>query len=171
MDNENSKQNERAEVVQILDASREQVWHAFTDPVTFAAWWCPDGFTATCELDVRMGGVVSVEMVGPDGTKYPSTGTYKEVTAPDKLSFLQTPLNAAGEPIFEVLQTAVFSDEEGGSKTKLVLTNEVLSQTPEAAPYLAGMAEGLNQCVAKLARLLAADSGANEPDTTSVPTT
>ena len=38
-------------------------------------WWGPAGFTnPRCEVDVRPGGVLCIDMRGPDGTVYPMAG-------------------------------------------------------------------------------------------------
>ena len=42
----------------LLDAPRELVWSAWTDPKHVAQWWGPNGFTNTIhEMNVRPGGV------------------------------------------------------------------------------------------------------------------
>ena len=50
----------------VFDAPRAQVFKAWTDPKQFAKWFPPDGFTAECELDVRPGGSIRVDMKGAD---------------------------------------------------------------------------------------------------------
>jgi uncharacterized protein YndB with AHSA1/START domain len=136
-----------------FDANREVVWQAWTDPMQFAEWWSPDGFTVpVCELDVQPNGKLRVDMKGPDGTIYPSVGVYKEVIEPERLSFTNIPLDNEGNELFEVLQTLTLI--ENGNKTDFELTAEVLSATPEAAPYLSGMEPGLKQALGKLDTLL-----------------
>ncbi len=51
--------NEGQELVltRVLDAPRELVFKAWTDPKRVAQWWGPQGFTShVCELDARPGG-------------------------------------------------------------------------------------------------------------------
>jgi len=132
-----------------LQASRDKVWDAWTKPEQFALWWSPEHFTIPiCELDVRPEGTLRVDMKGPDGNIYPSIGTYKEVVRPDKLSFINSPLDKEGNKLFEVLQTVELTENNG--KTLLKITSEVVSATPEAQPYLAGMEIGINQALQKL---------------------
>jgi uncharacterized protein YndB with AHSA1/START domain len=72
----------------LLPFSRDRVWRAFTDPGHVNVWWGPDGFT--CENvshDLRVGGVWSFDMVGPDGTRYPNHSVFKEITPPARLVF------------------------------------------------------------------------------------
>src|ERR1700720_2154803 len=94
----------------VFDAPRSLVFAAWTDPKHMAAWWGPKGFTnPVCELDVRPGGVIRIDMRGPDGTVYPMTGAYREVVAPERLVFTASALDEKGRPLFEVLNTLTFA--------------------------------------------------------------
>lgn len=135
-----------------FNASQEDVWDTWTKPEQFSQRYAPDHFTIpVCELDVRPGGNLRVDMKGPDGTIYPSSGVFKEVEKPKKLAFTNSPLDSKGNKLFEVLHTLEL--HEDGDKTTLKLTSKVLSATPDAAPYLAGMEAGLKQAIQKLAKL------------------
>lgn len=138
-----------------FDTDKESLWKAWTEPEEFSKWWSPDMFTIPrCELDVRPGGKIVVDMKGPDGTVYPSLGEYRDVIVNEKLSFTNTPLDSNGNKLFEVLQTIVFNQTD--NKTTLTITAEVLNATPEAKPYLAGMKAGLEQALGKLAQFVKA---------------
>lgn len=133
--------------------SPQKVWDMWTNPELMAKWWSPDHFSVpVCELDVRAGGSLRIDMQGPDGTVYPSTGEYKVVDEPRKLSFENSPLDADGNKLFVILESVELS--ETGGETTMVVTSEVLSETPEAAPYIAGMEPGLNQALGKFEREL-----------------
>ena len=55
----------------VLDAPRELVFRAFSDPDLLARWWGPEGFTNTFhEFDLRPDGAWRFVMHGPDGTDY-----------------------------------------------------------------------------------------------------
>jgi uncharacterized protein YndB with AHSA1/START domain len=150
---EEASSNKKVVVERLFDTPRALVWDAWTQPEQFSQWWCPDMFTIPlCELDVRVGGKTHIEMKGPDGTIYPSIGEYTEVDKPERLTCVTSPLDNQGGKLFEVRQTAEFT--EVGSKTKLVYTSEVISFTEAAAPYLAGMEPGLNQSMQKLEQYL-----------------
>jgi len=59
---------ERMVVTRIIDAPRELVWKAWTDPKYIMQWWGPKGFTApVCEMDFRVGGKLLCCMNAPDG--------------------------------------------------------------------------------------------------------
>ena len=71
-----------------LDAPRELVFAAWTDPDQIGAWWGPHGFTTTIhEMEVRPGGRWRYIMHGPDGTDYPNRVVYREVTPPERLVY------------------------------------------------------------------------------------
>lgn len=70
----------------VIDAPRERVFRAFTDPAHLARWWGPNGFTSTFELfDPRPGGTWRFVMHGPDGANYPNENVFVEVIAPERM--------------------------------------------------------------------------------------
>src|SRR5690242_8411097 len=101
--------NNSVTITKVFSVSPDKVWAAWTDPKQLAQWWAPDGFSVpTRELDVTVGGQLRIDMQGPDGTIYPSVGEYKQVEKPAVLSFSNTPLDAEGNELFTLLQTARF---------------------------------------------------------------
>ncbi len=148
--------NEKQELVltRVFDAPREVVFEAWTDPRHLVQWWGPKGFTnPVCEADARPGGAIRVHMRAPDGTVYPMTGVFDEVVRPERLVFTSSPLDAQGNPMFEVLTTVTFAEQ--GQKTKLTLQATVVKLTDAAAPYLQGMEMGWTQSLERLAEHLA----------------
>jgi len=150
----------------VFDAPRELVFKAWTDPKQFARWFPPDGFSADCELDVRPGGTIRVDMkgedpaLGPDffGKVFPGSGVYKEVVANERLSFT---FDAPGEEgLLALLMTVLF--EAQGRKTKLTIhqTADTVAAYNELVKI--GASEGLRQSLDKLTVLLEGKG----PDTT-----
>ncbi len=91
-----------------IDAPRELVWKAWTDPNHVAQWWGPHGFTnPVCELDVRPSGAIRIDMRGPDGAVYPMAGIYQAIDVPERLVFTSAGLDEAGKPLFEVLNPLI----------------------------------------------------------------
>jgi uncharacterized protein YndB with AHSA1/START domain len=138
-----------------LNAPRELVFNAWVDPVHFAKWWSPKGFTNKVRtLDARPEGVIDVDMIGPDGIPFLMGGTFHEVVPPEKVVFTTRGFHKpSGEWDLEVLNTVTFVEE--GGKTVLTLDVRVLKSTPELAGPLAGMGEGWNQSLDKLEELVA----------------
>jgi uncharacterized protein YndB with AHSA1/START domain len=98
--------------IRTIDASREKLFKAWTDPIHLAAWWGPTGFTNTFhEFDIRPQGKWRFIMHGPDGTDYPNESVFIEITEPERIVF-----DHISPPQFRV--TATFQEEEDG-KTRL----------------------------------------------------
>jgi len=82
-----------AEIVltRIFDAPRERVWRAWTEPAELARWWGKRGWTTPPEsvtMDVRPGGRFALLSVSDDdGREMHLDVTYREVVAPERLSF------------------------------------------------------------------------------------
>lgn len=148
--------NEQRELflTRVFDAPRELVFKAWTDPKHVQKWWGPRGFTnPVCELDVRPGGAMRIDMRGPDGTVFPMTGVYTEIVAPERLAFTSGALDKDGTPLFEVLSTVTFTEQAG--KTTIKLHARVVRATPAAAPHLAGMEIGWTQTIDRLGDFVA----------------
>lgn len=68
--------------------ARELIWKAIVEPEHMQKWWGPDGFIIeSVKMDLRVGGVWSFDMVGPDGTRYPNHSVFTEITFPSRLAF------------------------------------------------------------------------------------
>ena len=142
----------------VYEAPRRLVFQAWTDPKQVAQWWGPHGFTnPVCELDMRPGGAIRIDMRGPDGTVYPMTGVYREVVEPERLAFTSAALDGGGRPLFEVLNTVTFA--EHGGRTTQTSTARVVKTSAGAAQYLEGMEAGWTQTLERLEAHLAKWNG------------
>ena len=67
--------SEHVNIDRTFDASREEVWNAWTDPAQLAEWWGPGGFHTpidSIDLDLRAGGHLHLTMVQTEnGSEYP----------------------------------------------------------------------------------------------------
>lgn len=134
----------------VLDAPRERVWAALTDPAQVNAWWGPDGFqNVDVQQDVRVGGTWRFTMVGPDGKRWPNHSTYLEVTPPARLVYDHGDGSA-------VLFRATIELTELGPRTLLSLTLEAPSREARDGFLKFGAVEGGRQTLGKLAAFLAA---------------
>ena len=139
-------------VTRVLDAPRELVFDAWTDPRHIGSWWGPRGFTTTThEMDVRPGGAWRFVMHGPDGTDYPNYVVYSEVVRPERLAYAHG--GQPGEPAdFDV--TVAFADE--GGKTRITMRS--LFPSAAARDFVVkeyGAIDGANQTLDRLAEHLA----------------
>ena len=130
----------------LIDAPRELVYEAFTDPEHVRHWFGPEGFiTTTRSMDVRPGGKWNFVMRGPDGTDWPNVVTYQEVTPPSRLRYLH---GDDREP--DMFSVTVTFDDEGG---KTALTMRAVFKTAAAREFVArerGAVEGAQQTIARL---------------------
>ena len=95
----------------VLNAPRNIVFKAWTDPQYLTQWWGPDGFTSTFhEHNAKAGGDWKFILHGPNGVDYPNEMVYVEV------SDERIVLNHTSQHHF--LLTATFEDA-GEGKTKL----------------------------------------------------
>jgi uncharacterized protein YndB with AHSA1/START domain len=149
------------EISRLFNAPRELVYAAWTDPKQLAQWWGPKGFTnPRCEVDVRPGGKIHIDMRAPDGVVYPMAGAFREVIPPEKLVFTSSALDADGNPIFVNLNTVSF-DDFGDGRTMLTVRAQVIEQTAEAAQYLKGMNLGWSLTIDRLEAFVNASGGLN----------
>ncbi|MEU6413100.1 SRPBCC domain-containing protein [Microbispora sp. NPDC046933] len=77
-------------ITRVLDAPRETVFKAWTEPERFSQWFGPRGFTTPVSLitmDLRPGGEWSACLVSPEGAKAPLGGVYREIAGPERLVF------------------------------------------------------------------------------------
>ncbi|HEX4350238.1 MAG TPA: SRPBCC family protein [Verrucomicrobiae bacterium] len=73
-------------ISRVVDAPRELVWEAMTNPKHVVNWWGPRGFTCAIEnMDFRVGGVWKQTMRGPDGTNYDNEHVFMEIVKPERI--------------------------------------------------------------------------------------
>jgi uncharacterized protein YndB with AHSA1/START domain len=111
-------------VTRVIDAPRDLVFRAWTEPGQVARWWGPQGFVTThCDMDIRPGGVFRCCMRSPAGTDHWKRGVYREIVAPERIVFTFAWEAAGGNPGHELLTTVTFADL--GAKTRLTLHQAV----------------------------------------------
>jgi uncharacterized protein YndB with AHSA1/START domain len=141
-------------ITRVFDAPRTLVFKAWTDPKHLAQWWGPRGFTnPRCEIDVRPGGLIRIDMRAPNGTVYPMAGVYLEVVEPERLTYTSGALDDQGKQLFEFLHVVTFAERNG--KTTLTINSKVVKTTATAAKYIGGFEAGMTQSLEKLAGILA----------------
>jgi len=71
----------------ILPFGPEPIHRAFADAEILANWWGPEGFGSVIyEHDFQPGGLLRMDMRGPDGTVYPNLYRFESI-APDRIVF------------------------------------------------------------------------------------
>ncbi|MFO0747152.1 MAG: DUF1993 family protein [Myxococcota bacterium] len=131
-----------------LDAPRELVWAAFTDPRHVVNWYGGYGFTNTVlEMDVRPGGRWRHVMRKPDGSEYHLSFVYVEVTRPERLSWQDADHGkaAAGHPT--ALNSITFEDHGSWTRVSFVARFDSLASRDMAMRF--GFAEVMREGVAR----------------------
>jgi uncharacterized protein YndB with AHSA1/START domain len=147
----------------VYDAPRERVYKAWTDPKQLAQWFPPEGFTApVCELEVRVGGAIRIDMKGPEGEPFngalfPGRGVYREVVPNERLVFTLAP-EIAGRTLPTVLMMVQFEHQEGTKKTKLTIHQTLDTVADYEEMVKTGMREGIAESLGKLAGVLSGRS-------------
>jgi uncharacterized protein YndB with AHSA1/START domain len=107
-------------ISRLIDAPRQLVFKAWTQPAQIACWWGPQGFTTIyCKMDIRVGGTYRVGMRSPQGTEHWKRGVYREIVEPERIVFTFAWEDADGHFGHEVLTTVIFIEE--GTQTRLTL--------------------------------------------------
>jgi uncharacterized protein YndB with AHSA1/START domain len=136
-------------------APPELVFKAWTDPKHVAKWWGPAVFTNRIRSwDARPGGVIDLDMVGPDGSAFPMGGTFLEVEPDRKLVFTSTAFTGPdGESQLVNVNTVTFEAKDG--RTEMTVRAVVVKASAAMAGPLSGMAAGWAGSLEKLAADLA----------------
>ena len=110
----------------VINAPRERVFAAWTDPKQITQWFGPAGFTCeTLECDIREGGRWRFIFVGPNGMRYDNRMEFLQVEAP-RLLVMDHGKDIDDDPgRFHV--TVTFDQQSNG---KTVITLRQLHPTP-----------------------------------------
>ena len=137
-------------LTRIINAPRELVYKAWSDPKQMEQWWGPKGFTASgAKLDPKPGGIFQICMDHPDFPNHWMKGNFDEVIPNEKLVFSGGAfIDDSGEAGLTTINTVTFEDHNG--KTKLTVHALVTSFKPELKSSIDGMNEGWSQTIDKL---------------------
>lgn len=156
--------NEREIVItRVIDAPRELVFQAWTEPAQLMRWWAPQGCTTpVCKVDLRPGGAFHYCMRLPEGRDIWGLGVYREVVAPERISYTDSFADAQGNPVApahygmsashpaETLVTVTLAEQNG--KTLLTLRHTMAAIVEERDATRQGWNEMLDRLADHLAR-------------------
>jgi uncharacterized protein YndB with AHSA1/START domain len=143
---------EAAEVVRIertFDAPAEDVFDAWTSEEVIRRWFKPGrGWGApSAEVDLRVGGTVSVVMRAPDGTEVGASGEYTLIERPHRLAFTWT---FDDDPSNQQMIELEFT-EQGGATTVRFVNSNISHEERRDQQY-----SGWQACLDNMERILAA---------------
>jgi uncharacterized protein YndB with AHSA1/START domain len=142
-------------LARIIDAPRQLVWRAWTDPDHLKKWWAPAPWTTPeCEMDVRPGGGFRTLMRGPDGEEVSVQGIFLEVVENERLVFtdaLEPGYRLARNPFF----TAIITLEEHAGGTRYTARALHKDDADREKHEQMGFHEGWGRCLDQLTELVA----------------
>jgi uncharacterized protein YndB with AHSA1/START domain len=139
----------------LINAPREKVFRAWTDPELLKQWFAPLPWTTPrAELDVRPGGSNLIVMSGPDGQEFPNRGVYLEVVKNERLVFTDA-YTRAWEPAAKPFMTVILNFEDQGGKTKYTVRVRHWTEADRETHEKMGFHTGWGQCADQLEALVA----------------
>jgi uncharacterized protein YndB with AHSA1/START domain len=139
-----------------IDAPRHLVWEALTKPEHLKEWYMPKpwGVVSKCELDVRPGGMFSIDIASAEGEQaFPNLGCFLEVVPMDRLSWTSMLFPGYRPAVFDDIPiTAIVTMETAGTGTRYVFTalhrDEADFEKNKASGWQEGTEIALDQFVA-----------------------
>jgi uncharacterized protein YndB with AHSA1/START domain len=134
----------------VIDAPRELVYRAYTDPKIFARWWGPSQYENDIKkFDIRPGGEWHVVQKSADGGEHGFRGVTHDAVPQERIC--QT-FEYLGMPGHVALQTAMF--ESVGNKTKITAQIVFQSVMDRDGMVGSGMKSGADESMERLQKLL-----------------
>jgi len=139
-------------LTRLIDAPRELVYAAWTDPGQIQAWFGPEGFAIeTHAIDLKPGGVWRFDMVAPDGTRYGNRMVFLRLDAP---AFIEVEHGSDRDSDPDRFRMLVSFDQQGDGRTVLTLRQMHPSKERRATAIGFGAVAYGGQTLDKLARHL-----------------
>lgn len=112
-------------IERFIDAPRELVWEALTNPEHVREWYMPRqwGRVARTEMDLRPGGAFGIDIATADGQEFPNLGCFLEVVPLERLSWTSMLFPGYRPATFDDIPiTAIVTMESAGAGTRYVFT-------------------------------------------------
>lgn len=142
-------------IERFIDAPRRLVWEALTKPEHLQEWYMPKpwGRVARAELDVRPGGIISIDIAVKDGPDSPNVGCILEVVPMERLVWTSMLFPGYRPAVFDDIPiTAIMTMETVGTGTRYVFTalhrNEADFETNKTSGFYEGTEIAVDQFVA-----------------------
>ena len=139
-----------------IDAPREKIFRAWTDPELLKQWFCPKPWGVShAELDVRAGGASLIVMAGPNGEVVENRGVYLDVVPNEKLVFTDA-FTTAWVPSEKPFMTGIiFLEPLGDGRTKYTAIARHWTDEDKRTHEAMGFHEGWGAAADQLAALVA----------------
>ena len=142
-------------LTRLVDAPREKLYRAWTDPELLKQWFAPKPWTTpVVELDVRPGGSILFVMRSPEGQEMPNHGVYLEVV-PNECLVSTDAFTRAWEPSTKPFMTLIVTFEDEAGRTRYTARVRHWTAEDREAHEKMGFHEGWGLCADQLAALAA----------------
>ena len=136
-----------------FDASREQMWKAWTERAQLMQWFGPKGFTMpAAKMDFRPGGSFHYCLQSPDGKEMWGKFNYREISAPERIVLVNSFSDEAGgitrhpfSPTWPLQLLSTFTMTEHDGKTTATVEWVPIDPTPEERETFDGAHDGMRQ--------------------------
>ena len=137
-----------------IDAPTRLVWEALTKPEHLKEWYMPKpwGRVSRVEMDVRPGGIFSIDIATGDGGESPNLGCFLDVVPMERLVWTSMLFPGYRPAVFDYIPiTAIMTMEPEGTGTRYVFTalhrNEADLETNKASGFYQGTEIAVDQFV------------------------
>jgi uncharacterized protein YndB with AHSA1/START domain len=141
-------------IERIIDAPARLVWEALTKPEHLKEWYMPKawGRVARAEMDLRPGGVFSIDIAVADGPEVPNLGCVLEAIPMQRLVWTSMLFPGYRPAVFDDIPiTAVITMETVGAGTRFVFTalhrDEADLEKNKTSGFYQGTEIAINQLV------------------------
>jgi len=116
----NTAQKTSLQIKRFINAPRDRVYEAWTDPAQLKEWWGPESVrTRSLQADVHVGGKYRWDLINQDGEEMSVFGEYWELVAGKKIVFTwKWDEDEVWENRTSVV-TVELSDRDGGTELRL----------------------------------------------------
>src|SRR4051812_31257410 len=132
-------------IERFIDAPKRLVWEALTKPEHLKEWYMPKawGRVARAEMELRPGGIVSIDIAVGDGREVPNVGCVLEVITMERLVWTSMLFPGYRPAVFDDIPiTAIMTMETVGSGTRYVFTALHRSEADLATNKESGFYQG-----------------------------
>jgi uncharacterized protein YndB with AHSA1/START domain len=112
-------------IERLIDAPTRLVWEALTKPEHLKEWYMPKawGRVSRAEMDVRPGGILSIDIAMPDGQEFPNLGCFLDVIPMERLVWTSMLFPGYRPAVFDDIPiTAIMTMAGEGTGTRYVFT-------------------------------------------------
>ena len=147
-------------IERFIDAPKHLVWEALTKPEHLHEWYMPKpwGSVSKCELDLRPGGIFSIDIATADGHDVPNLGCVLDVAPMQRLVWTSMLFPGYRPAVFDdVPITAIITMESVESGTRYIFTalhrDEADLEKNKSSGWLQGTEIAMDQFVAHVASM------------------